>query len=237
MAKQTQKGKTPAKGGKADKKGKTAAVAPKPQGKKGGRADAQVKRSDEMYVRTAAPEGPPRLKDRYTKQVVPALIKQFNYPNAMAVPRFEKVVLNIGMGEYTANAKSLEFATEDLRQISGQKPVVTRAKKSIAQFRLREGMPNGLMVTLRGRRMFEFLDRLMTLALPRIRDFRGVSDRAFDGRGNYTIGLKEQLIFPEINYDNIDRLRGMNITIVTTAATDEEAKALLKNMGMPFRHT
>ena len=223
------------KGGKAApaKKGPPQADA---KGKGKGKAEAGPKQPQEVYVKTKAPETPARLRERYSKQVVPALTKQFGYKNPMQVPRLEKVVVSIGLGEFVQNAKSLEYATSDLRQITGQKPVVTRAKKSIANFRLREGMPNGLVVTLRGRRMFEFLDRLMTLALPRIRDFRGVSDRAFDGRGNYTIGLKEQLIFPEINYDNIDKLRGMNITIVTTAGTDEEAKSLLKSMGMPFRH-
>ena len=177
----------------------------------------------------------PRMKERYATQVVPALTQEFNYKNALQVPRIDKIVVNVGLGEYVQNPKSLEFATSDIRDITGQKPVVTKAKKSIATFRLREGMPNGIMVTLRGTRMFEFLDRLVTLALPRIRDFRGVSDKAFDGRGNYTIGLKEQLIFPEINYDKIDKLRGMNITIVTTAETDAEAKALLKHLGMPFQ--
>lgn len=219
-----------------DSKGK---APPKAESRARGKAkeSAPAPGMAEATVQPAAPTAPARLRERYFKQVVPALTKQFGYKNPLQVPRLEKVVVNIGLGEFVQNAKSLEFASEDLRQISGQKPVVTRAKKSIANFRLRAGMPNGLMVTLRGRRMFEFLDRLMTLALPRIRDFRGVSDKAFDGRGNYTVGLKEQLIFPEINYDKIDKLRGMNVTIVTTAHNDEEAKSLLKHLGMPFRHS
>lgn len=221
--------------GKAPPKKAPPKAEPRAKGK--AKESAPVPGMAEATAPPAAPTAPARLSERYFKQVVPALTKQFGYKNPLQVPRLEKVVVNIGLGEFVQNAKSLEFASEDLRQISGQKPVVTRAKKSIANFRLRAGMPNGLMVTLRGRRMFEFLDRLMTLALPRIRDFRGVSDKAFDGRGNYTVGLKEQLIFPEINYDKIDKLRGMNVTIVTTARNDEEAKSLLKHLGMPFRHS
>jgi len=175
------------------------------------------------------------MKERYEQTAVPALKEQFKYDNVMALPKIEKVVLNVGLGEYVQNAKSLEFATNDLQAIAGQKPSVTRAKKSIANFRLREGMPNGLKVTLRGKRMYDFLQKLVTLALPRIRDFRGVSDKSFDGRGNYTLGLKEQMIFPEISYDKIDKVRGMDVTIVTTANTDEEGRALLAAMGMPFK--
>ncbi|MEB3285086.1 MAG: 50S ribosomal protein L5 [Candidatus Sericytochromatia bacterium] len=180
-------------------------------------------------------QAPARLAEKYLGEVVPALTKEFNYQNPMMVPRIEKVVVNMGLGEAVQNPKSLDVAIRDMTAIVGQKVMVTRAKKSIATFKLRAGMPIGAMVTLRGKRMYEFLDRLMTLALPRIRDFRGVSDRAFDGRGNYTLGLKEQLLFPEIEYDKIDKVRGMDITFVTTARTDEEARSLLRAMGMPFR--
>ncbi len=176
----------------------------------------------------------PRLKERYHKETVPALIKEFKYSSRMQAPRVSKVTLNMGLGEGSKDAKIIEAAVKDMTSISGQKPVVTRAKKSIAAFKLREGMPVGCMVTLRGNRMYEFLDRFVNFNMPRIRDFRGVSDRAFDGRGNYTIGIKEQIIFPEIDYDKIDRIRGMNITITTSAGTDEEGKSLLKHLGMPF---
>ena len=177
---------------------------------------------------------PPRLKERYDSEVLPAMREQFKYENVMQVPRVSKVVLNIGLGEATTNATALERASGDLATIAGQHPVVTRAKKSIAQFRVRAGMPVGLMVTLRSQRMYEFLDRLMNAALPRIRDFRGVPRDAFDGRGNYNLGLREQILFPEIEYDKIDKLRGMEITIVTSAKSDEEARRLLELMGMPF---
>ena len=176
-----------------------------------------------------------RLKDRYTKEVVPALRKQFGYKNPMAVPRVQKVVVNMGLGEATQNVKMVDTGVAELGRITGQRAVVTRAKKSIAQFKVRKGMPIGAMVTLRGERMYEFLDRLMSIALPRVRDFKGVSPRGFDGRGNYTLGLKDQLIFPEIDYLKVDKARGMNISVVTTAKTDEEARSLLKLMGMPFR--
>ncbi|GMA57033.1 LSU ribosomal protein L5P [Alicyclobacillus sacchari] len=176
-----------------------------------------------------------RLQDMYRAQVVPALMKEFQYENAMQVPRVEKVVINMGLGEATQNPKVIDAAIEDLQAIAGQRPVVTRAKKSIAGFRLRQGMPIGVKVTLRGERMYHFLDKLMNVALPRVRDFRGVSPKAFDGRGNYTLGLREQLIFPEIDYDKIDKVRGMEVVVVTTANTDEEARALLTEMGMPFR--
>jgi large subunit ribosomal protein L5 len=176
-----------------------------------------------------------RLKERYQKEVAPAIAREFGIKNPMAIPRVEKVVLNMGMGEAIANAKILDTATDELRSITGQKPVVTKAKKSIASFKLRQGMPIGVMVTLRGDRMYEFLDRLVSIALPRVRDFRGVSPKAFDGRGNYTIGVREQLIFPEIDFNKVDKLRGMNISIVTTARNDEQARALLKGLGMPFR--
>lgn len=180
-------------------------------------------------------EVPARLKETYHKTVVPALRKERNYPNVLAVPRVEKIVINMGVGEGRENAKALDFATADLQAISGQRPVITRAKKSIANFKLREGAPIGAKVTLRGARMYEFLDRLVNIALPRVRDFKGVPTRGFDGRGNYALGLREQLIFPEIVYDKIDKVRGMDINIVTTARTDDEARALLAQLGMPFR--
>jgi len=176
-----------------------------------------------------------RLKEKYEKEVAPALMQKFKYKSVMQVPRIEKIVINMGVGDAVQNPKVLDGAVADLTLISGQKPVVTKAKKSIAGFRLREGMPIGAKVTLRGDRMYHFLDKLVNVALPRVRDFRGVSAKAFDGRGNYTLGIKEQLIFPEIDYDKIDKVRGMDIVIVTTAKTDEEARELLEQMGMPFR--
>lgn len=175
-----------------------------------------------------------RLRDLYKTETVPALTKQFGYPNIMAVPKLMKVNVNMGLGEAIANAKILDVAAEELSAITGQRPIVTKAKKSIAAFKLRQGMPIGLTVTLRGDRMYEFLDRLISIALPRVRDFRGVSDRAFDGRGNYTLGLKDQLIFPEIDYGKVDKARGMNVTVVTSAKSDNEAYELLKALGMPF---
>ncbi|MBM3268047.1 MAG: 50S ribosomal protein L5 [Candidatus Sericytochromatia bacterium] len=177
----------------------------------------------------------PRLKDKYQSEVAPALEKEFNYTNKMAIPRVAKVVLNIGLGEAIQTPKAVDTAVADLATIAGQRPIVNKAKKSIATFKLRAGMSIGASVTLRGTRMYEFLDKLMNLALPRIRDFRGVNHKSFDGRGNYSLGIKEQLIFPEIDYDKVDKIRGMDITIVTTANTDEEARALLKLMGMPFK--
>lgn len=176
-----------------------------------------------------------RFKEKYQTEVVPALMERFGYKNVMQVPRFEKIVLNIGVGEAVADPKALEAATRDLEIISGQKPIITYAKKSVAAYKLREGMAIGCKVTLRGDRMYEFLDRLISITLPRIRDFRGVSEKSFDGRGNYSLGLREQLMFPEIEYDKIDKVRGLSITIGTTAETDEEAYELLKLMGMPFR--
>jgi large subunit ribosomal protein L5 len=175
------------------------------------------------------------LKVRYTKEIVPALMKHFKYANVMAVPKLEKIVINMGLGEAIANAKILDVAVDELGRISGQRPVVTRAKKSIANFKLRQNMPIGAAVTLRGERMFEFLDRLTSVVLPRVRDFRGVSMKSFDGRGNYTLGLRDQLIFPEISYEKVDKIRGMNVTIVTTARSDDEARELLRQFGMPFR--
>jgi len=176
-----------------------------------------------------------RLKEKYQKEVVPALSKEFGYKNLMAVPRVEKVVVNMGLGEATSNAKLVDVGADELARITGQKPVTRRAKKSIAAFKVRKGMPIATMVTLRGDRMWEFLDRLMTIALPRVRDFKGVSPRGFDGRGNYTLGLRDQLLFPEIDYMKVDKARGMNVSVVTTARTDEEARKLLKFIGMPFR--
>src|ERR1700742_4046183 len=176
-----------------------------------------------------------RLREHYLKNVIPALTKEFGYKNVMAVPKVDKVSINIGLGEATGNAKLMDGAVNELGAIAGQKPVVTKAKKSIAAFKLREGMAIGAMVTLRGDRMYEFLDRLMNVALARVRDFRGVSPKSFDGRGNYTLGLKEQLLFPEISYDKVDKIKGMNISITTTAKSDAEGLALLKHLGMPFR--
>ena len=176
-----------------------------------------------------------RLKEYYQNEIVPTLMKELSYENIMQVPRIEKVVVNIGVGEALDNAKSLDAAVADLSQITGQKPVITKARKSIANFKLREGRAIGVKVTLRGERMWSFLDRLINIALPRVRDFRGVSPNSFDGRGNYTLGLREQLVFPEIDYDKIDKLRGLEVTIVTTAQTDEEGRLLLDMLNMPFR--
>jgi len=180
---------------------------------------------------------PPRLRDRFKTAVVPALMKERGYTNPFQVPRLEKIVINMGVGEGKENAKVLDFATGDLQAITGQKPIITRAKKSIANFKLRENVPIGCKVTLRGPRMYEFLDRLVNVALPRVRDFKGVPPKGFDGRGNYNLGLKEQVIFPEIVYDKVDKVRGMDVSMVTTARTDEEAKALLTHLGMPFRES
>jgi large subunit ribosomal protein L5 len=176
-----------------------------------------------------------RLKDKYQQEVVPALTKEFGYKNVMAVPRIHKVVVNMGLGEATSNAKIVDTGADELARITGQKPVTRRSKKSIAAFKVRKGMPIASMVTLRGERMWEFLDRLMNIALPRVRDFKGVPPRGFDGRGNYTLGLRDQLLFPEIDYMKVDKARGMNVSVVTSAKTDEEARKLLQFMGMPFR--
>ena len=176
-----------------------------------------------------------KMKEFYHKEVVPALMKRFNYKNVMQVPKLEKIVINMGLGEAIQNIKILDSAVEEIAAITGQRPVITKAKRSIAQFKLRAGMPIGCMVTLRKERMYEFLNRLINVALPRVRDFRGLSPHSFDGRGNYALGIREQIIFPEINYDKIDKIKGMNIVIVTTAKTDEEGRELLKLMGMPFR--
>ena len=177
-----------------------------------------------------------RLKELYNKEIVPKLMKEFGYRNIMEVPKLEKIVINMGLGEAIQNVKILDSAAEEMATISGQKAVITKAKKSIASFKLRQGMPIGCMVTLRKERMYEFLDRLVNVSLPRVRDFKGISGKAFDGKGNYSLGVKEQLIFPEINYDKVEKIKGMNITIVTSARNDEEGKALLQLMGMPFRN-
>lgn len=203
----------------------------KPRAAKGGEAAEAPK----IAAAPKAQSGHTRLRAHYQKSVVPALRKDFGYTNPMAVPKIEKVSINIGLGEATANSKLMDGAVNELSLISGQKPVVTKAKKSIAAFKLREGMSIGCMVTLRGDRMYEFLDRLMNVALPRVRDFRGVSPKSFDGRGNYTLGLRDQLIFPEIDYNKVEKTKGMNISITTTAKTDAEGLALLRHMGMPFR--
>lgn len=177
-----------------------------------------------------------RLKEKYFQEVVPQLKKDFGYRNDLQVPRLLKIVVNMGLGEAIQNIKIIDHAVDELALITGQKPIITRARKSVSNFKLREGMPIGCAVTLRRQHMYEFFDRLVNIALPRVRDFRGVSGKSFDGRGNYTLGIREQIIFPEINYDKIDKIRGMNITIVTSASTDEDAKVLLKNLGMPFRN-
>jgi len=177
-----------------------------------------------------------RLKEYYTKEVVPALVREFHYKNPLEVPRMVKIVVNMGLGEAIQNVKILDSAVEELTRITGQKPIITKARKSIATFKLRQGMSIGCCVTLRGERMYEFFDRLVSVAIPRVRDFRGVPPKSFDGRGNFSLGLKEQIIFPEVEYDKVDKIRGMNIAIVTTAKTDDEARQLLKLMGMPFRN-
>ncbi len=203
-------------------------------GKKGGGAD----RIETQAVAVSTTDAvAPRLFESYKQKAVPALIKQFNYKNPMQVPRLEKIVVNMGLGAAVANPKIIDTAVEELKALSGQRPVVTRAKKAIANFKLRAGIPIGAMVTLRRARMWEFLDRLVAVALPRTRDFKGVSRKALDGKGNYTLGLREQIIFPEVNYDKIDAIKGLNISIVTTAKTDEEGRALLQQLGMPFRAT
>lgn len=208
---------------KKEKKSKKEAVAPAPEA-------APVK-----AARPKGPQEPSRLKVRYAKDVIPALMKHFKYTNINAVPKLEKIVVNMGLGEAIQNAKIVDTAVDELGRITGQRAIVTKAKKSIANFKLRQGVAIGAAVTLRGEKMYEFLDRLTSVVLPRVRDFRGVSMRSFDGRGNYTLGLRDQLIFPEIPYEKVDKIRGMNVTIVTTARTDDEARELLKQLGMPFR--
>jgi large subunit ribosomal protein L5 len=201
--------------------------------KKGQKESAQESKAPEQARHSAKEK--PRLRAKFEKEVAPALLKELELKNPMAVPKLHKIVVNMGVGEATQNAKVLDPAVNELGQITGQKPVVTRAKKSIAAFKVRQGQSIGAMVTLRGDRMYEFFDRLVNIVLPRVRDFRGVSSKSFDGRGNYTIGLHDQLIFPEISYEKVDKLKGMNVTIVTTAANDNQARSLLKHMGMPFR--
>jgi large subunit ribosomal protein L5 len=196
--------------------------------------DASQEQKAPAQARHSAKERP-RLRTRFDKEVAPALLKELELKNSMAVPRLNKIVVNMGMGEATQNSKVMDPAVNELGQITGQKPIVTKAKKSIAAFKVREGQAIGTMVTLRGDRMYEFFDRLVNIVLPRVRDFRGVSTKSFDGRGNYTIGLHDQLIFPEISYEKVDKMKGMNVTIVTTAANDNQARTLLKHLGMPFR--
>ena len=202
---------------------------------KAGKADKAEKAQATAPVANAGPIPPARLRERYVQDVIPALQKEFGYKNVNAVPKITKVVVNMGLGEATQNAKVVDVGADELSRITGQKAAVRRAKKSIAQFKVRQGMPIGAMVTLRGQRMYEFLDRLMNISLPRVRDFRGVSPKGFDGRGNFTLGLRDQLIFLEIDYLKVDKARGMNVNVVTTAKTDEEARKLLQLLGMPFR--
>lgn len=242
-----------AKDAKGDAKAKDKAKAQPQQQAKGaqgkGQAPAKGKDKDKGVAKGKAPEGEaqagtaelpadyvPRLRQHYQQTVVAALTKRFSYKNPMMVPRLQKVVLNMGLGAAVQNPKIIDSAVEDMRAISGQKPVVTRARKSIATFKLRENLPIGVMVTLRSARMWEFLDRLIAFSLPRVRDFKGVSPKGFDGKGNFTMGLREQIMFPEIDYDKIDVVKGMNISFVTTARTDEEGRALLTELGIPFRH-
>lgn len=222
-----------------EKQSKAKGKQPDPKAGKGKKDAAGAK--DKKKGKKAAPEepsrpaAPPRMRDKYRDKAVPALTKKFGYTNPMQLPRVKKVVVNMGLGQAVANPKMIDAAVDELCDMTGQKPVVARAKKAISNYKLRTGMPIGVFVTLRRERMWEFLDRLITVGLPRVRDFKGVSPKGFDGRGNYTLGLREQIIFPEINYDKIDSIRGMNVSIVTSAKTDEEGRALLSELGMPFR--
>jgi large subunit ribosomal protein L5 len=219
-------------------KGQPQAAPGKPQGKKGKpeQVEAAAEQPGSKPARPKATNrATARLRDRYVKEVRPALMKEFNLENPMAAPKLEKIVVNMGVGDATQNAKLIDPAATEVGQITGQKPVVTKARKSIAAFKVREGMPIGVMVTLRGDRMYEFFDRLVNVVLPRVRDFKGVSTKSFDGRGNYTLGLHDQLIFPEIDYAKVDKQKGMNVTIVTTARSDDQSRALLRHLGMPFR--
>jgi large subunit ribosomal protein L5 len=217
-----------------EKKPKKAAPEGKGKGDKRGASGAQ-RNEEKAKVVSSSEAVAPRFAGKYTKDVIPALTKQFSYTNPNQVPRLQKIVINMGLGAAVTNPKIVDAAVEELRAITGQKPVVTRAKKAIASFKLRAGIPIGAMVTLRSTRMWEFLDRVVSVALPRMRDFKGISRKAFDGKGNYTLGLREQIVFPEINYDRIDAIKGLNISFVTTAKTDEEGRALLQQLGMPFR--
>jgi large subunit ribosomal protein L5 len=230
----------------ADEKKQKAAGGQKLQGDKKPQQQGKKAKADQVDAASEQHDGKParpkannretaRLRDRYTKEVLPALMKELGLENPMAVPRLEKIVVNMGVGEATQNAKVLDPAVSEVSQITGQKPIITKARKSIAAFKVREGNPIGVMVTLRGDRMYEFFDRLVNIALPRVRDFRGVPTKSFDGRGNFTLGVRDQLIFPEIDYSKVEKMKGMNITIVTTAGSDDQARALLKQMGMPFR--
>ncbi|HTS51059.1 MAG TPA: 50S ribosomal protein L5 [Bryobacteraceae bacterium] len=223
------------KEGKKEASKKEGGKAPKQATAKTEAAKGEASKAEAPKAAKPSKKSDARLRHHYKERVVPALVKEFGYKNVMAVPKIDKVSVNIGLGEATQNAKLMDGAVNELGQIAGQKPVITKAKKSIAAFKLREGMSIGAMVTLRGDRMYEFLDRLMNVALPRVRDFRGVSSKSFDGRGNYTLGVKDQLIFPEIDYNKVEKVKGMNISITTTARTDAEGLALLKHMGMPFR--
>ncbi len=228
-------GEKPAGGDKRDAAGaEKAAARAAAKAKKEGGGDKAEKPA--KAAKPAGPKVPARVKERYVKEVVPTLMKERNYPNVMAVPRLRKIVVNMGVGEATQNIKLLDAAIDELGRITGQRPAMRRSRKSIAAFRLRQGMPIAATVTLRGDRMYEFVDRLFNVALPRGRDFRGVPTNSFDGRGNYTLGLKDQLIFPEVDYAKVDKMRGMNVTFVTSARTDEESKLLLQHLGMPFRH-
>ena len=226
-----------AKGSGEAKAPKEARPPKEPKAAKESKAAPEAKGADEPKAPKKRKElrEPSRLFERYRKEIVPALTKEFSYTNPMAVPRLRKIVVNMGMGEATQNIKVLDAAAAELGQITGQKPVIHRSRKSIAQFKVRQGMPIGCSTTLRGQRMYDFLDRLTSIALPRVRDFRGLPGKAFDGRGNYTMGIRDQLIFPEIDYARVDKARGMNITLVTDARTDEEARSLLKHLGIPFR--
>jgi large subunit ribosomal protein L5 len=215
---------------------KAAARAAAKEKKGGGDAGGEGAEKAQKAAKPSGPKVPARVKERYVKEVVPTLMKERSYPNVMAVPRLRKVVVNMGVGEATQNIKLLDAAIDELGRITGQRPAMRRSRKSIAAFRLRQGMPIAATVTLRGDRMYEFLDRLFNVALPRVRDFRGVPTNSFDGRGNYTLGLKDQLIFPEVDYAKVDKMRGMNVTFVTSARTDEESRLLLQHLGMPFRH-
>jgi len=236
--KQEQKGKggdKPQGGDKRDPAGaEKAAQRAEAKARKKGEGDAD-KAEKPKAAKPSGPKVPARIKERYVKEVVPTLMKERNYPNVMAVPRLRKIVVNMGVGEATQNIKVLDAAMEELGRITGQRPAMRRSRKSIAAFRLRQGMPIAATVTLRGDRMYEFVDRLFNVALPRVRDFRGVPTNSFDGRGNYTLGLKDQLIFPEVDYAKVEKMRGMNVTFVTSARTDEESKLLLQHLGMPFR--
>jgi large subunit ribosomal protein L5 len=221
---------------KKKKEGKGEQKGGKPKGEKGAKGAEAKADAPKAKKEPGPPPPPPRLREKYKSDVIPALMKRFSYTNKMQVPKLTKIVVNMGLGEAVANPKIIDSAVEELTQLSGQKPIVTRSKKSIANFKLRQGLPIGAKVTLRKERMWEFFDRLVTLSLPRVRDFRGTSPRAFDGAGNYTLGLKEQIVFPEINFDKVDKVKGMNITICTTANSNEEAKELLQQLGMPFRN-